>query len=763
MAKFTNLALQLLDPVFLRARQTATLTGLTDGDALPGGHASIAVVLPDGVTIAAITWGISYGDATYGTSTNPADFTANVGGRLFCEILGSDGNTYRASAPIRYAAGTAPTIAAQAWTVDDDTVALDASASGANLVFTYAATGLPGASEIDAVTGEITTAGNGGAFAQGDVGTGSISITATDQFGREISYSVPYAIALRAKATAAGALGPFIFNVGQAIAAQNLALDFTSNGNHLTFAISGASLPSALAVSAPGSMTGTVAAAIASASYDVVGTDEYNRTTTSSFALSAVVADETAPTAVSAASNEAGDTLTLTMSEASTGTEVPSNWAVNDVTGGSSTVSLVSIDGLTITLVLTGNLIRGDDSPTVDYTAGDIGDAAGNPLASFTDLAVTNNVPVMITELTNNNLVRILNNDGSMFPIDAQENRFDGNYAVPKGSLSTGPAILVDAELVSDGTPAAGETLDVLLPFVGFDDQLGEIAVADFIYTTNGANSVDVSDPYAPTLTVHATLDAGKALTVTVEVPQAALTSATSTTNAVTIPGSGPTEVVPVIVMKEHLSGTLISQPPYTPVDASIIPAGTPIAIFVAANVSAEPLSISFSGEAVAASLDDTFTDNTGARMAVFHHVLAGQGSATATLEIEYDGTSNSHSAVIIAAPGGVLVDAKTVFNYSAGGSASLNALATTAKNAVITVAMGRDSMFQGDYGWTGPTEQGTPEFGAVDRAYSIAWETDVTPHDGVTPYVASFTNNTTGDSKDESAFGMFTYNLAGS
>lgn len=65
-------------------------------------------------------------------------------------------------------------VAAQNWTVDDDIVSLDASASR-GLLFTYATPGLPGTATINASTSEITVPENDGVFATGDVGSGSIN------------------------------------------------------------------------------------------------------------------------------------------------------------------------------------------------------------------------------------------------------------------------------------------------------------------------------------------------------------------------------------------------------------------------------------------------------------------------------------------------------------------------------------------------------------------------------------------------------------
>ena len=68
-----------------------TMTGLTNGGALPGSHAGISVGFPTGVTAwTSQAWGVSsFGDTTYGTgSTNPSDFTASDGLTLLWEGSG---------------------------------------------------------------------------------------------------------------------------------------------------------------------------------------------------------------------------------------------------------------------------------------------------------------------------------------------------------------------------------------------------------------------------------------------------------------------------------------------------------------------------------------------------------------------------------------------------------------------------------------------------------------------------------------------------
>ena len=116
--------------------------------------------------------------AIVGATTNPDTFTIGVDGVADLSSIRAvatiDGTPYTSNARrIVYAAGAAPTIAAQTWTVDDTAVNLAAAATGANLTFSYVATGLPAGVTINASTGQITGTPTA-------VASGTVNITATD-------------------------------------------------------------------------------------------------------------------------------------------------------------------------------------------------------------------------------------------------------------------------------------------------------------------------------------------------------------------------------------------------------------------------------------------------------------------------------------------------------------------------------------------------------------------------------------------------------
>ena len=115
--------------------------------------------------------------------------------------------------------------------------------------------------------------------------------------------------------------------------------------------------------------------------------------------------DTTAPTFQSAATNAAGDEITLTYNEALDTAHVPGtgDYAVT-VGGATRSVSNVSVTGSTVVLELSSAVSDGE-TVTVAYTqpttaANRIQDAAGNQSASLTAQSVTNNVPSATPTLT---------------------------------------------------------------------------------------------------------------------------------------------------------------------------------------------------------------------------------------------------------------------------------------------------------------------------------------------------------------------------
>lgn len=109
--------------------------------------------------------------------------------------------------------------------------------------------------------------------------------------------------------------------------------------------------------------------------------------------------DTTAPTAASAAvANATPTVVAITMSEAMDGAYVP---AASAFTVGGHTVSSVAISGSTINLTVSAAFVNAEAARTVAYTqpgTNNARDLAGNLLASFTGLAITNNVASVATD-----------------------------------------------------------------------------------------------------------------------------------------------------------------------------------------------------------------------------------------------------------------------------------------------------------------------------------------------------------------------------
>ncbi|MEM9756717.1 MAG: Ig domain-containing protein, partial [Pseudomonadota bacterium] len=248
------------------------LTGLTDGAARPGDHGALGYTIDPDQGTETVLWGVAPDDDTYGTGAQPSDYSAADGATLWLTCT-DDGQTVYLSAPIRYGAGAAPVIAdGQSWSVDDTSVSLDASASGANLTWGYGATGLPDGVVINAATGAITGTPTAAA-------SGTALITATDQYGRTVQESFTWETALRAQAVAANGLGPFSFTVGDDALEIDFTADFSAHGNTLSYVITG--LPSGGIDNGDGTASGFASIAGQSGPIVCTATDEYGRETTS--------------------------------------------------------------------------------------------------------------------------------------------------------------------------------------------------------------------------------------------------------------------------------------------------------------------------------------------------------------------------------------------------------------------------------------------------------------------------------------------------
>jgi len=272
---------------------SVTITGLTSGEARPGDHASISYTTDPVSATETVKWSNSSNPAdvaTYGTGASPTDYTAGDGGNLWLHVT-DNGETVSRSAPIRYAAGTAPAVAdGQSFTVDTAITTIDASASGANLTFSYSATGLASGLSINASTGAITGTPDTAESA-------TTTVTATDQYGRTLQDTFTFTASLRTQATAADGLGPFNWTVDDTSVSVDATTDFTANGNTLTYTATG--LPAGVTIASNGIINGTPTVTD-SGPIVVTGQDEYGRETTSSFNYSTSLRSQATATDFSA-------------------------------------------------------------------------------------------------------------------------------------------------------------------------------------------------------------------------------------------------------------------------------------------------------------------------------------------------------------------------------------------------------------------------------------------------------------------------------
>jgi hypothetical protein len=244
---------------------TATVTGLVGGETITYQWTD------DGANISGRT------SATY-TPAIGTDGVANAS-LIRCVVTVDGGAPILSSGrQIQYAAGTAPAIAdGQSWTVDDTAVNINAAASGANLTWSYAASGLPAGVTISSSTGLISGTPTTAA-------SGTATVTATDQYGRTVQDTFTFTSSLRAQATG-GADLDLSFPEDSAITSTNLVANWTANGNTLTFVSVSPTLPTGLSISGAGAMTGTPTTVTADATYTLTMQDEYGRQTSDTFTL----------------------------------------------------------------------------------------------------------------------------------------------------------------------------------------------------------------------------------------------------------------------------------------------------------------------------------------------------------------------------------------------------------------------------------------------------------------------------------------------
>ena len=168
-------------------------------------------------------------------------------------------------------------IAAQDWTIDDETINLDVTGdftTNGNTL-TYVISGLPAGAVDD---GDGTISG----IATTPAGSGSIVVTATDLAGRETTSTFTFTTTLRTQATLA--LQNQLFSDDTGDQTYNVASDVTANGNTLTYSL--ISPPAGVTILGSVITFDTDALSIQSGtSITVRATDEYARQADDTFTL----------------------------------------------------------------------------------------------------------------------------------------------------------------------------------------------------------------------------------------------------------------------------------------------------------------------------------------------------------------------------------------------------------------------------------------------------------------------------------------------
>jgi hypothetical protein len=133
----------------------ARITGLANGAARPGSHASLGADMSDDSTLLALAWGAERDGTQYGTGAAPTDYTASDYFRLYLTVTTATG-TYRTSAPVmRRAPALTETLDAVAWAVGTTITPVDLSGAVTGEALVYGGAAYPGTA-LNRSTGQIT-------------------------------------------------------------------------------------------------------------------------------------------------------------------------------------------------------------------------------------------------------------------------------------------------------------------------------------------------------------------------------------------------------------------------------------------------------------------------------------------------------------------------------------------------------------------------------------------------------------------------------
>jgi hypothetical protein len=258
----------------------ARLAGLTGGEARDGATIGVTLTGAPVGSVATYRWqqdGADIPGATADTEVVEIGSVHVDDGQLRCVVTIGGVDYYSDSAQMRHAPGTLAVADPPAWTVEDASVNLDASATGAQLIFSdYRLSGLPHLA-ITATTGAITGTISFAEY-QAQPG-GTATVTCRDQYGRLYSDDFTWSAVLRAQASARNGLSIPDLTVDDDMVDIDTTIDFSANGNTLSYAITG--LPTGLRDDGDGSFSGTATVDGQAGTVTSTATDEFARETIS--------------------------------------------------------------------------------------------------------------------------------------------------------------------------------------------------------------------------------------------------------------------------------------------------------------------------------------------------------------------------------------------------------------------------------------------------------------------------------------------------
>ena len=389
--------------ITLIVSESVSGTGITAGDFTISSVATAIVVSTVGVSGSTITLTLSV--PIIGSDTPTVSYTAASN-----QISDAAGNALAAFGPLSISNGldsTAPTVtSASAATPTSVTLTVSESVTGPSITLS------------DFTIGDVATATTVSNIAiSGTTITLTLSVPIVGSDSPTVSYSAAASAISDAAGNALAAFGPLSISngldstaptvtsasaatptsvtltVSESVTGPSITLSDFTIGDVATattvsnIAISGTTITLTLSVPIVGSDSPTVSySAAASAISDAAGN------ALAAFGpLNISNSLDTTPPTVTSASVTTSTSITLTISESVTGTGVtPGDFTIAGV-ATATTVSGVNVSGTTITLTLSVPII-GSDTPTVSYTAASsqISDTAGNALATFSALSITN-------------------------------------------------------------------------------------------------------------------------------------------------------------------------------------------------------------------------------------------------------------------------------------------------------------------------------------------------------------------------------------